>query len=312
MKAVRIEKYGNNDVIQIKEIDKPRPAKGQVQIEVRASSINPVDWKVMEGYMAQMFQMKLPMTLGLDVAGVVTETSKDVTHIKVGDKVYGQAAVWGGGSGALAEYATTPAGSVAKMPKNLNFAEAAAIVLTGVSAVQALIENMKLKPKQKILIHGGAGGIGTIAIQIAKNIGAYVTTTATGDGIKYVKQLGADEVIDYKTQAFEEKVSNYDAVYDTIGGETYNKSFKVLKKGGIIVSMLMPPDDKLMKQYGVTAIIQMTQVATKFLDELTKLVESKVVKVHVEKTYPLSQIKEAFKAQQSGNVRGKVAVEIKK
>jgi NADPH:quinone reductase-like Zn-dependent oxidoreductase len=312
MKAARIEKYGHADVIEIKEIDKPRPAQGQVQIEVHASCINPVDWKVREGSMAQMVQLKFPVTLGLDVAGVITEVSKGVTNVKVGDKVYGQAGAWAGGSGAYAEYATAPAGMIAKMPKNLSFAEAAAIVLTGVSAVQALNENMKLKSKQKILIHGGAGGIGTVAIQLAKHIGANVTTTATGDGIKYVKQLGADEVIDYKKQAFDEKVSNYDAVYDTIGDETYNKSFKVLKKGGIMVSMLMPPDNKLMKQYGVTAILQMTQITTKFLDELTKLVESKAVKVHVEKTYPLSQVKEAFKAQESGTVRGKVAVEIKK
>jgi NADPH:quinone reductase-like Zn-dependent oxidoreductase len=312
MKAARIGKYGHVDVIEIKEIDKPSPAQGQVLIEVHASCINPVDWKVREGNMAQMIQLKFPVTLGLDVAGVITEVSKGVTNVKVGDKVYGQAGAWAGGSGAYAEYATTPAGMIAKMPKNLSFTEAASIVLVGVSAVQALIENMKLKSKQKILIHGGAGGIGTVAIQLAKHIGANVTTTATGDGIKYVKQLGADEVIDYKTQAFDGKASVYDAVYDTIGGETYTKSFKVLKKGGIMVSMLMPPDAKLMQQYGVTAIFQMTQVNTKFLDELTKLLETGAVKVHVEKTYPLSKVKDAFKAQESGTMRGKVAVEIKK
>ncbi len=312
MKAVRIEKYGNIDVIEIKEMDKPHPAKGQVQIEVHASSINPVDWKIREGHLTQIFPTKLPITLGLDLAGVITEVGEGVTHVRVGDKVYGQASVWAGGSGSFAEYATTPAGTVAKMPKNLSFTEAAAIVLTGTSAVEALNENMKLKRNQKILIHGGAGGIGTIAIQIAKHIGAHVTTTATSDGIKYVKQLGADEVIDYKTQAFDEKVSNYDAVYDTVGGETYTKSFKVLKKGGIIVSMLMPPDTKLMKQYGVTAILLMTQVTTKFLDALTKLVEDGVVKVHIEKTYPLSQIKEAFKAKETEEVHGKIAIEVKK
>ncbi|WXG39487.1 MAG: NADP-dependent oxidoreductase [Candidatus Freyarchaeum deiterrae] len=312
MKAVQIKEYGHIDVIEIKEVDKPRPAKDQVQIEVHASSINPVDWKIREGHLVQMFPAQLPITLGRDLAGVITELGKEVTNTRVGDKVYGQAGVWGGGSGALAEYATTPAGTVAKMPKNLSFTEAAAIVLVGVSAVQTLIEDMKLKRKQKILIHGGAGGIGTIAIQIAKNIGAYVTTTATGNGIEYVKQLGADEVIDYKTQAFDEKVSGYDAVYDTVGGETYTRSFKVLKKGGIIVSMLEPPNANLMKQYGVTAILRMTQITTKRLDVLRKFVEDGVVKVHIEKTYPLSQIKEAFKAKETGDVLGKIAIEIKK
>jgi NADPH:quinone reductase-like Zn-dependent oxidoreductase len=312
MKAVRIEKYGHIDVIEIKEIDKPRPAKDQVQIEVHASSINPVDWKIREGHLTQIFPAQLPITLGRDLAGVVTEVGKGVTNVKVGDKVYGQAGVWGGGSGAFAEYATTPAETVAKMPKSLSFTEAAAIVLVGVSAVQTLTEDMKLKRKQKILIHGGAGGIGTMAIQIAKHIGAYVTTTATGDGIEYVKQLGADEVIDYKTQAFDEKVSGYDAVYDTIGGETYTKSFKVLKKGGVIVSMLEPPNPNLMKQYGVTAILRMTQITTKRLDVLRKFVEDGVVKVHIEKTFPLSQIKEAFKAKETGDVLGKIAIEVKK
>jgi alcohol dehydrogenase len=254
MKSVQIKKYGHVDAIEISETDKPRPAKGQVLIEVHASSINPVDTGIREGHMQRMIPMQPPITLGFDVAGVVTEVGDGVVALKVGDRVYGQASVMAGGSGAFVEYATTPAGQVAKMPRNLSFLEAAAISLTGLSALQAITDYIELQPGQKILIHGGTGGIGTIAIQLAKHIGAYVATTATGAGIKYVKQLGADKVIDYKTQAFDEVLSGYDAVFDTVGGETYSNSFKVLKKGGTIVSMRQQPNTELMKQYDVTAV----------------------------------------------------------
>jgi len=161
------------------------------------------------------------------------------------------------------------------------------------------------------LIHGGAGGIGTIAIQIAKHIGAYVATTATGEGLDYVKQLGADEVIDYKTQQFDELLHDYDAVFDTVGGDTYDRSFKVLKQGGVIASMLAQPNQELMEQYGVTALHQMTKTSTESLNALTKLIEDGVVTIHVDKTYPLEQISEAFEARESGSVRGKIVVTIR-
>ncbi len=308
MKAAQITEYGPVSRIQINEIERPRPGKGQVQIEVRGSSINPADTKIREG---KMLSLQFPATLGLDVAGVVTEVGEGVTTLKVGDKVYGQTRITAGGSGAFAEYTAALASTLAKMPRNLNFVEAAAIALTGTSAVQALTERIKLQPGQKILVHGGAGGIGTVAIQIAKHLGAYVATTVSPNDIDYVKKLGADQVIDYKNQKFDDMLKDYDAVFDTVGGETYTRSFKILKRGGVIVSMLMPPEPQLMQQYGVTAIGQFTKVSTEHLNALPKLVEDGVVTVHIEKTYPLEQIREAFEAKERGSVKGKIGIEIR-
>jgi NADPH:quinone reductase-like Zn-dependent oxidoreductase len=170
--------------------------------------------------------------------------------------------------------------------------------------------HIKLQSGQKILIHGGAGGIGSIAIQIAKHIGAYVATTAAAASMEYVKQLGADEIIDYKAQKFEELVHDFDAVFDTVGGETYEKSFQVLKKGGIIVSMLVTPNEELVHKYEVTAIIQSTQVNTESLVSLGELVKEGSVKAFVDKVFPLEQVADAFSAQEHGSVHGKIVIEI--
>jgi NADPH:quinone reductase-like Zn-dependent oxidoreductase len=163
---------------------------------------------------------------------------------------------------------------------------------------------------QKILIHGGAGGIGSFAIQLAKHLGAQVTVTASADEKQYVKELGADECIDYKTQSFEDLIKEYDAVFDTVGGETYKKSFQVLKKGGIIVSMLEQPDSELMAQYGVKAIAQFTQVNNERLAKLAELVEAGVIKVHVDKIFSLAQTRDALAYLQSGHPKGKMVVQV--
>jgi alcohol dehydrogenase len=311
MKAAQISQYGHADVIEVVEIDKPGLTAGQVLVEVHATSINPFDTIVREGYVQQMIP-QLPVTLGGDISGIVVELGEGVTDFVLGDEVYGQANAVAGNSGAFAEFAATGANQVGKKPANLSFVEAGALPLTGESALQVITEQIKLQPGQKILIHGGAGGIGTIAIQIAKHLGAYVATTATDEGIEYVKSLGADEVIDYKTQQFEDVLEGYDAVFDTVGGETYKRSFVVLKQGGIVVSMVEQPNTELMEQYGVQATQQFTKVTTESLNELSKLIEDGVATAHVDKAYPLDQIREAFEARESGEVRGKVAIEIKK
>lgn len=311
MKVAQIQNYGHGDVIEIADVEKPTPKKGQVLIEAYASSINPFDTIIREGFMQKMMPLKFPITLGSDVAGVVVELGEGVTKLHVGEKVYGQGIVLAGGSGAFAEFVACPATSIATMPENISFNEAAAVVLTGVSAVQAICEHFDLQANQRILIHGGAGGIGTIAIQIAKLIGAHVATTATDAGIKYVKDLGADEVIDYKKEAFEDMLTEYDAVFDTVGGETYDKSFKVLRRGGKIVSMLVQPNEELMARYGVVAIAQITKVNTEHLDMLRNFITVEDVTVHVDKVYPLEKIKEAFEAKEKGDVKGKIAIEIK-
>ena len=310
MKAAQINEYGHADAVVINEIDKPIVSPGKVIVEVYASSINPFDRMIREGFVKEYIPLELPATLGGDIAGVVTEIGDGVEGFEVGDKVYGQAGVAAGNSGAFAEFALTAATQIAKMPVSVDFNNAAAAVLTGLSALEAIDEHIKLQSGQKILVHVGAGGIGSVAIQIAKNIGAYVATTATGNGMDFVKSLGADEVIDYKTQKFEELLSDYDAVIDIVGGDTYDKSFVVLKKGGVILSLIAQPNVELMNKYGVTAIYQQTKTTTAVLDKLAKLIDDGVVTVNVEKVFPLEQIQQAFEVLESGQVRGKVVVSI--
>jgi NADPH:quinone reductase-like Zn-dependent oxidoreductase len=225
--------------------------------------------------------------------------------------VYGQANIVAGNSGAFAEFAATAAGQVAKMPAGLDFREAAALPLVGVSAWQAITQHIHLQAGQKLFVHGGAGGIGSLAIQIAKNIGAYVATTATGEGIDLVKTLGADEVIDYKVQNFAETLKDFDAVFDTVGGDEFTKSLAILKRGGTAVSMAGQADEAKAAEFGVTAITQSTKVTTEALDKLRELVEAGVVKPQVAQVFPLDQIQEAFTMLESGAVKGKVVLEIK-
>lgn len=309
MKAARIYDYGDVSAIKVEEINKPSAGDGQVLVEVHASSINPFDVKLRAG-LAPMIK-SFPFTLGGDVAGVVTELGNGVTALAVGDKVYGQAAGVAGNSGALAEFAATSADQLAKMPSKLDFKQAASLPLVAVSAWQALVEHIKLQSGQKIFIHGGAGGIGSIAIQIAKHMGAYVATTATNDGVDFVKSLGADEVIDYKKQDFAEALKDFDAAFDTVGGEDFNKAIGVLKSGGVGVSMTAQADEAKVKQQGVTAITQATQVKTHKLEEVAKLVDSGAIKPQVAEVYGLDKVQDAFEAYESGLVKGKVVVEIK-
>jgi alcohol dehydrogenase len=209
----------------------------------------------------------------------------------------------------LAEQVASNVKDTALKPKKATTEEAAALPLVGSSAIQALEEHIKLKADQKVLIHGGAGGIGHIAIQVAKALGAYVATTVSTDDIDFVRNLGADEIIDYKTQKFDEVLKNFDGVYDTVGGETTNRSFAVLKKGGVLVSMLGAPDEELAKKYGVTAIGQMTKTSTEHLKRLAQLVDSEKVKVRIAQVFPLTDAKAAFIAQEE-HPQGKIVVTV--
>ena len=306
MKVAQIQKFGGPEVIELVDIEKPKPGKGQVLVKVYAAAINPFDYKLRNGAM----KINFPFTMGLDVAGVVAEIGEGVENFSVGNKVYGSAASLAGATGGFTEFAAVPVGIIAKMPTTIDFNQAAAVVLTGCSAVQALLEHMELKSGQRVLIHGGAGGIGTMAIQIAKSLGAYVATTATGDGIEYVKKLGADEVIDYQSQKFQEILKEYDGVYDTVGGEVFEKSFEVLKKNGVLVSMVAHDEKKLAEQYGVKVISQFTKVTTERLSTLAKYIESGAVKIHIDKIYSFDNIREAFVEQEAGHVLGKIVISI--
>lgn len=309
MKAAQINKYGGREVVEInKNAPKPAASPGQILVEVYAAGVNPIDWKIREGYVPLQF----PATLGGDFSGVIAEVGEGISKYKKGDEVYGYASILGGGSGSFAEFVSADAKTMAYKPKNITHVEAGAFPLIGASAWQALVDHMGLSRGKKILIHGGAGGIGSIAIQLARHLGAYVATTVSMRDLQYARELGADEAIDYKNQSFEDLLHEYDAAFDTVGGETYNKSFKVLRKGGIIVSMLEQPRPKLIERYGVNAIGQMTQVTSERLSKVAELVDKRVIKIHVDKTFSLEQAAEALAYQQSGHPRGKVVLKIKK
>ena len=312
MKAAQYNRYGGPEVIEIKNVQNPIPKKGQVLVEVHAASLNPFDYRLRLGYMKENIPLDFPFTIGGDYSGVVTDLGEDVSEFKIGDEIYGQALVLIGASGAIAEFTAANAENSALKPENVDFIQAASLPLVGSSVIQALEEHIKLKSGDKILIHGGAGGIGHIAVQLAKHLGAYVATTAGGDDIEFVKSFGADEAIDYKTQKFEELLHDFDAVFDTVGGETVERSFKVLRKGGVIVSMLGQPNPDLAKEQGITSIGQNTKITSERLKRLGELVDNGAIKPHVDKVFSLEKTKEAFEYLEKSHPRGKVVVKIKK
>jgi alcohol dehydrogenase len=312
MKSAQITRYGNNsEVIEINEVTMPNLSAGKVLVNVKIAGINPIDWKIREGYMQQMIHLQFPSTLGMDFSGVIKQVGQDVSSdFKQDDEVYGQAGVPSGGSGAFSELALANATSIAHKPKRLSHTQAAALPLVGVSAWQALVEHIGLSKGQKILIHGGAGGIGSIAIQLAKNLGAHVATTVSSDDKQFVQDLGANEVIDYKTQTFEDLLHDYDAVFDTVGGETYTRSFRVLRKGGIIVSMLEQQNLELMEQFGVKAVSQFTQVNRERLSKLAEWVDQNKVNIHIDKTFSLDEVGKALDYLRDIHPRGKIVLAI--
>lgn len=311
MRAAQINEYGDKDVLQFTD-QAPKPSAGanQVLVEAYAAGVNPFDFKVRSGQAQGMAELSFPATLGGDVAGVVAEVGDGVDGFEVGQEVYGQANALSG-QGSFAEFVPVAASSLAPKPESIDFVTAAALPLTSVSAYQALVDTLNVQPGQRVLIHGGAGGIGTCAIQIAKDLGAYVFTTASPDDLDYVRSLGADEAIDYTTRKFEEAATNLDAVYDTIGGETLMRSIGILKAGGQIVSMVEKPSEELMTQHEVTGSMQFTRVTPERLAAIAQLVDSGKLTVTIDKTYPLAQAAEALEYLHSGHHRGKVVLKIK-
>ena len=287
-------------------------SSGKVLVSIKAAGVNPVDWKIREGAFQQIIQFQFLSTWGIDFSGVIKQVGEGVSSsdFKQGDEVYGQAGVTNGGSGAFAEMALAKTEGISNKPKRLNHTEAAALPLVGVSAWRALTENSGLSKGQRILIHGGAGGIGSIAIQLAKYLGAEIATTVSANDKQFVQELGADVVIDYKSQNFEDLLHDYDSVFDTVGGQTYKRSFKVLKKGGIIVSMLEQPNSELMDRHDVKAIFQFTQADRERLTKLAQWVDQNNIKVNVDRTFLLAEAADALDYQKDAHPRGKVVLAI--
>ncbi|PGB24649.1 NADP-dependent oxidoreductase, partial [Bacillus wiedmannii] len=247
MKAMIIDKYGKFPMLMA-EVPTPEINEYEVLAEIHAASINPIDFKIRDGKVKMLLKYEMPLILGNDFSGVIVQVGSKVTHFKVGDEIYARPRK--NKIGTFAEYIAIHEDDIALKPKNLSFEEAASIPLVGLTSYQALHDIMHLQKGQKILIHAGSGGVGTFAIQLAKIMGATVTTTASEAGANLVKSLGADEIINYKTEKFEEILKDYDAVFDTIGGTTLEKSFNIIKSGGNIVSVSGMPNARFGKEFG--------------------------------------------------------------
>ena len=310
MKSIQIKRYGGSEVVEINQSTPALsdPSAGKVLVTVKAAGVNPADWKVREGYFQQMTPLQFPSTLGIDFSGVIEKVGEGVHGFKQDEEVYGDAAAIRGRSGAFAEMALANEDSIAHKPKTLSHEEAAGLPLVGVSAWQALVETIRLSGGQKILIHGGAGGIGSIAIQLAMRLGAYTATTVSTNDKEFVQQLGANEAIDYQTQTFEDLLHDYDAVFDTVGGETYTRSFKILKKGGTIVSMIEQPNQELMHRFGVKATSQFTKVNRDRLTRLAQWVDQNNIRVNIDRTFPLDEAGKALDYQRDIHPRGKIVL----
>jgi NADPH:quinone reductase-like Zn-dependent oxidoreductase len=309
MKAAQINGYGDNVLQTVADAPKPPAGEGQVLVEVAAASVNPFDVKLSQGFYKGI-SLNMPAVLGGDVAGTVAELGAGVEGFEVGQEVYGMANA-AGGQGSLAEFTPVVASQLAPKPKNLGFEDSAALVLTGVSTYQALVDHMNLQPGQKVLIHGGAGGIGSLAIQLAKHLGAYIATTAAASEKEFVTGLGADEVIDYQTQDFSELLQDYDAVYDTVGGETNAKSYKVLKNGGALVSMLEAPNEELVGAKNINYTAQQTKATPGRLNKVAELAEAGVLKPQVDKVFSLDEAAQAFEYYRTGHPKGKIVIKVK-
>lgn len=287
MKAVQINKYGSSEVLEINDISVPIPSENQSLVKVKAVSVNPFDIKLVSGMMQQMIPLTFPFNVGGDFSGVIEKT---------GEEVFGTATSLGAGSGSFAEYLVVNKDKFSLKPTNLSFEEASALPLAGVSAYQAIIDEINLKSGQKILIHGGAGGIGHMAIQIAKSLGAFVATTVSTKDIDFVKGLGTDLAIDYKTQKFEEISKDYDAIFDTVAGETLVKSLGLAK---VIVSMI---------GQGEGVITQRTDINSDRLQKLAKLVEDGKLKPKIN-VFEFEKIKEAWGVM-GNHLQGKIVVRL--
>ncbi|MBV7506768.1 NADP-dependent oxidoreductase [Bacillus sp. sid0103] len=332
MRAMVIDKYGKVPM-RLTEMPTPEIDEYEVLAEIHAASINPVDFKIRDGKVKLLVKYKMPLILGNDFSGVVAKVGAKVTRFKVGDEIYARPRK--SKIGTFAEYIAIHEDDIALKPKNLSFEEAASIPLVGLTSYQALTDILQLQKEQKILIQAGAGGVGTFAIQLAKLMGATVATTASEAGANLVKSLGADEIINYKTEKFEEILKNYDAVFDTLGGEILEKSFEVIKRGGKIVSVSGLPNARFGKEYGSgffktllfsAASHKLTELEKKHNVQYTFLfmkpsgeqlriianfIETGKIKPIIDRVFPFEDAQKAMEYAESGRAKGKIILKIR-
>lgn len=310
MKAIQVNGYGGPEVMTLnEEVVAPVAAAGEVLVAVHATSVNPFDISVREGKVRSMAELTFPAILGGDVSGLVAAIGEDVTGFTIGEEVYGVAGALSS-QGSFAEFTLVKATQLAPKPTSVNFETAAAIPMVATSAYQGLVEHISLQPGQKILIHGGAGGIGSVAIQIAHHLGAYIVTTTSADTADFAKELGADETIDYRNDDFTTIVEGCDAVFDTVGGDIYAKSFEVVKPGGIVLTMAAQANEGLAKAHDARTVSQFTRATSERLQKVAELVDAGVFKINVDTVFPLEKTADAMEFLKSGHPKGKVVIQV--
>ena len=326
MKALQIVKYGElKDSLAFNEVNKPTVKANDILIQVKAAAINPIDKSIVFGNLQGMLPIPLPSTTAYDVSGIVVEKGTEVNDFEIGDLVYSR--VPQEQMGTIAEYVAVTAEAVSKKPGNISFEAAASIPLAGLTALQSL-QYAEIKENDRILIHAGSGGVGSFAIQYAKAKGAYVYTTTSSTNVAWVKELGADRVIDYKTEDYKSIAKDVDIVFDTLGQHYTIEAFEVVKQGGIVVSVVGPLDEASAKMFGMTDYKLPEELAKvssdkeaeyKFifmypngahLNEIKSLIEDEKIKPIIDKVYPFSESIEAFTHLATGRAKGKIVIKI--
>jgi len=306
MKAIVIHEYGGPEVLKYEDIPQPEPKDDQLLIRIIAAGVNPVDGMIRSG----MFNgnRAFPIILGGDVAGVVEKIGSRITKFKVGDPVFAYVSL--DNSGGYAQYALVREREAAPKPKALTYVEAAAVPIVAITAWQALVDTAKLSAGQTVLIHGGSGGVGSFAIQIAKARGAKVVATASTANQDFLKQLGADVAVDYTKQKFEDVAKDVDVVLDSIGRDTLARSYGVVKKGGIVVSLVARPKESELEKHGIRGSALNAEPNSEELAEIGKLIDKRKIKVIVSQTFPLSDAMKAQEQVATGHTRGKIVLKI--
>jgi NADPH:quinone reductase-like Zn-dependent oxidoreductase len=308
MKAIRIHSYGDVETLRYEDAPMPEPGADDVRVRVHAAAVNPVDWKIRAGYLAAMVPHQLPLILGWDVSGVIDKVGADVTHLSVGDAVYSRPDIIRDGS--YAEYMVVRASEVAARPETLSHNEAAAVPLAGLTAWQALFDHAKLKKGERVLIHAGAGGVGSFAIQLAKWAGAHVIATGSAGSEALIRDLGADGFVNYRSQRFEEVLAKVDVVFDTIGGDTQARSISLLGSGGRLISVVGAPDADALAAVGATGGAFMVQPSSENLGSIAQLIDAGSVRVLIDSVFPLSETRAAHEKSQTGRAKGKIVLEV--
>lgn len=324
MKALQITKYGElKESLKFAEVEKPAISDSEILIEVKAAALNPIDYKIVQGHLKEVLELDLPVGIGYDVSGVVTEIGSKVKDFKEGDEVYSR--VPQEYMGTVAEFVAVDSSVVAHKPENVTFEKASSLPLTGLTAIQAL-EKVGLKKDDRILIHAGSGGVGSFAVQYAKAKGAIVYTTTSSTNLDWVKALGADRVIDYKNEDYKEVAKNLDIVFDTLGDDYTFEAFDIIKEGGSVTTIVGPPDAESAKQMGIenyempeklaklikekSATYKHTwmQPNAKQLNEIKEMVEERTIRPSIDLVYSYEDAVKAFEYLATGRAQGKVIV----